>query len=72
MNNISIETIRRVMKLRTLLQRVSTISYAYSKLNGLFPIDNLDEEGGLELKEAYEELLDELTSVVKSFKAKKW
>jgi len=53
-------TVTQILELRSKFQPISDISYAFSKLNKLYPIDFITEEQAQELIKSYEDLLKQI------------
>jgi len=65
MNKLDISVIKQLIKLRNRLDAVSQISWSFSLLNKQHPIAELTNEDAAKLIETYQELLDELRSLMK-------
>jgi hypothetical protein len=65
MNKIEIGLLKKLMKLRGVLDAVSQISWAFSTLNKQHPIDTLTEEEAGELTQTYQEFLDGLEKLLR-------
>jgi hypothetical protein len=63
---LTIKTSQKALQLRRNLQAISNVSYAFSKLNQNYPLDNLSEEDALELIKAYEGLLNDTGNFLKN------
>lgn len=66
MSALTVKTAKRLIHLRTILQRISTVSFAYSKLNGMFPYETLTEQTGEELAQGLEDLVLEASQALSS------
>ena len=64
MKKIEISVLKKLIKLRGVLDAVSQISWSFSMLNKQHPVGDLTDEEALEMIESYEELLDELKALL--------
>jgi len=67
-SKLSIPTTQELFRLRDFLQRISHISFSFSKLNQSYPLDTLDEKEAEELRTAYINLIVEAGEIVAGFK----
>jgi len=68
---MKIKTQTKLMQLRSILNTVSDVSYAFNKLNKQYPLDSLGEGTAQEVMSAYGALLDDVTEVIKNYERKK-
>jgi hypothetical protein len=66
-SKLSIPTTQELFRLRDFLQRISHISFSFSKLNQSYPLDTLDEKEAEELRMAYINLIEEAGDIVSGF-----
>ena len=60
---MNIETQTKLLRLKSLLNKISDASYAYGMLSKRHPIEALDDEQqGKELMKAYQSIIDDLKS----------
>ena len=65
MNKIEIGLLKKLMKLRGVLDAVSQISWSFSMLNKQHPANTLISEEAEELVQTYQEFLDELEKLLR-------
>jgi hypothetical protein len=63
---IKITTSQEILRLRTLLQGISNISYSFSKLNQSHPIDTLSDEDAQQIITAYKQFLDDARDLLEN------
>jgi len=56
-------TLTKILHTREKFTPISNISFAFSKLNKLYPLDFITEEQAIDLIESYEELLDQVINL---------
>jgi hypothetical protein len=64
MKKIEITLLKRLIRLRAMLDKVSQISWSFSVLNKQYPIGELLDEEAQELIASYEELLKDLKELL--------
>lgn len=67
LGTMKISTQTKLMQLRSHLNTVSDVSYAFTKMNRQYPLDSLDEETAKEVIIAYTQLLNDISDMVKSY-----
>lgn len=67
-NSITIKTTQDIFRLRNFLQQISSISFAFSKLNQKYPIDQISEEEGLYIISVYKDMLKDTEVVIEAYK----
>lgn len=63
-NNLSIDTLNELLKLRNLLHVINQQTFAYSVLNKQHPIDTLTEEDAPKILEAYREIIKKISKTL--------
>lgn len=61
---LPLETTRKLIELRNLLDRISQISWSFSVLNKRHPISEVAPSDVAQLVEAYEQLLEDTKEIV--------
>ena len=56
-------TLTEILKIREKFTPISSISFAFSKLNKMYPLDYLTEEQAQDLIKGYENLLDQIKNI---------
>ncbi|MCG3176872.1 MAG: hypothetical protein MOGMAGMI_01836 [Candidatus Omnitrophica bacterium] len=68
---MNIETHTRLLALKSLLNKLSDISYAYSQISKRFPFQNIrSEDEALKIIKAYEDLLQDVINSTKNYENK--
>jgi len=63
---MNIELQSKLFKLRTILNRISDVSYAYKTLYNKYRINEISEEQARQLIKAYEDLISEVKSSIQN------
>jgi|YNPBryulayer2012_1023412.scaffolds.fasta_scaffold49571_2 hypothetical protein len=63
---MKIELQSKLFKLRTILNRISDVSYAYKTLYNKYRINEISEEQARQLIKAYEDLISEVKSSIQN------
>ena len=67
-NKLTLPTQEKILRLRNLLSQVSSASFAFSKINRDYPLDNLDEENGLAVISFYENLIKSTLTALENYR----
>ena len=59
MNNVNLDTLDKLLKLRDELSKISDLSYRYTLLKRNYPIESLDEKTAQQLIGIFEGMLKE-------------
>jgi hypothetical protein len=59
MNDVTLETLDKLLKLRDELSKISDLSYRYNLIKRNYPIESLDEKTARQLIGIYEGMLKE-------------
>jgi hypothetical protein len=63
---MNIELQSKLFKLRTILNRISDVSYAYKTLYNKYRINEISEEQAHQLIKAYEDLINQVKSSIQN------
>jgi hypothetical protein len=65
---IDLSSKNEVLRLRSILERVSDISFSYSHINKNYPLNRLDQEGVDKLIKLYHDLIRDSFPIIEAYK----